>query len=74
MSTDSNKNPIVVHTTAQIRIALWYDEERGYGNAGKETAASRTLRCFAGSVHKTVGFGGLFTVAVSSEMGKDLAG
>jgi len=36
MSKGSNKNSLVVHTRAQIRIALWYKEERTYGNAGKE--------------------------------------
>jgi len=72
MSTDSNKNPLVVHTTAQIRIGLWYDEERTYGNAGKDRAASKTLRCFSGSIHNKARFGGLFTVSVRSEIGKDL--
>ena len=74
MSTDSNKNPLVVHTTAQIRIAMWYDEERTYGNAGKDRAASRTLRCISGSFHNKVCCGGLFTVAVCSEMEKELEG
>jgi len=74
MSKDSNNNPLVVHTTAQMRIALRYDKERTYANAGKDRAVSRILRCFAGSIPNKVCFGGLFIVVVSSEMGKDLEG
>lgn len=74
MSKDSNNNPLVVHTTAQMRIALRFHEERTYANAGKDRAASRTLRYFAGSTTNKICFVGLFTVIVSSEMGKVLEG